>query len=66
MRRIPLLKKLLEQLGINPGRVRLEWISAAEGPKFAKVVTEFTETIRRLGPFEGAAEEPLTAEVAYG
>jgi F420-non-reducing hydrogenase iron-sulfur subunit len=30
--------------------VRLEWVSAAEGDKFARVVSEFTEEIRALGP----------------
>jgi F420-non-reducing hydrogenase iron-sulfur subunit len=44
------MKKMLEQLGLEPGRVRLEWVSAAEGDKFARVVTEFTEEIRALGP----------------
>jgi len=48
--RFPLMKKMLEQLGLEPGRVRLEWVSAAEGDKFARVVTEFTEEIRALGP----------------
>jgi len=48
--RFPLMHKLLEQLGLEPGRVRLEWVSAAEGDKFARVVTEFTEEIRALGP----------------
>ena len=66
MRRIPLLHVLLDQFGIDRRRVRLEWVSAAEGPKFAKVVTEFTETIRDLGPFDGTEAEPLSAEVAYG
>lgn len=49
-KRIALLKKLLEQLGIEPERVRLEWISAAEGDKFAEAVKSFVEEIRRLGP----------------
>ena len=48
--RYPMLKQLLEQLGLEAGRVRLEWVSAAEGDKFAKTVTEFTEQIRALGP----------------
>jgi F420-non-reducing hydrogenase iron-sulfur subunit len=48
--RYPMMKKLLEQLGLEPGRVRLEWVSAAEGEKFQRVVTEFTEEIRALGP----------------
>ena len=49
-RRAILLKKLLEILGLEPERVRLEWISASEGIKFAEIVKDFTETIRRLGP----------------
>ncbi|RDV84700.1 hydrogenase iron-sulfur subunit [Ammonifex thiophilus] len=50
MRRYLYLKKLLKEFGVEDERVRLEWISAAEGARFAQVVTEFTETIRRLGP----------------
>ena len=50
-RRIPLLKKLLGQLGIEEERVRLAWVSASEGDRFASVVSETTEQIRRLGPF---------------
>jgi F420-non-reducing hydrogenase iron-sulfur subunit len=42
--------KLLEDAGVDPKRLRLEWVSASEGEKFSKVVTEFTETIRSLGP----------------
>lgn len=49
-RRVTMLKKLLNIIGIDPGRVRLEWISASEGPKFADTVKDFTETIRDLGP----------------
>lgn len=52
MRRIPLTKKLLEQMGIDPRRLRLEWVSASEGARFQSVVTEFTEEIRALGPLE--------------
>ncbi|MEW6230900.1 MAG: hydrogenase iron-sulfur subunit [Chloroflexota bacterium] len=52
MRRYPLLMKALEQFGIEKERVRLEWISASESEKFALVVKEMTETVRRLGPLE--------------
>lgn len=41
---------MLEDFGIEPERFRLEWVSAAEGPRFAQVVTEFTEQVRMLGP----------------
>ncbi len=50
MRRYPLLLKLLDQFGIERERVRLEWISASEGERFAQVVRELTETVRALGP----------------
>ena len=52
MRRYPMLLKLLEQFGIDPRRVRQEWISASEGERFAQVVTEFTEQLRSLGPLD--------------
>jgi F420-non-reducing hydrogenase iron-sulfur subunit len=43
-------KKLLECVGINPARLRLEWISASEGPKFAQVIRDFVEQTRGVGP----------------
>ena len=50
MRRVPMLKSVLQQYGIDPARVRLEWVSASEGDRFAEVVHDFTEEIRALGP----------------
>jgi F420-non-reducing hydrogenase iron-sulfur subunit len=52
-RRIPLLKKMLAQFGIEEGRVRLDWVSASEGDHFANIVNEMTEQVRQLGPFSG-------------
>jgi len=52
LRRFSLMMKVLEQFGVEKERVRLDWISAAEGPQFARVVTEFTESLRKLGPFQ--------------
>jgi F420-non-reducing hydrogenase iron-sulfur subunit len=49
-KRVLLLKGLMQQLGIEEERLRLEWISAAEGAKFADTVREYTEQIRSLGP----------------
>jgi len=40
----------MKLLGIDQGRLRREWISAAEGSRFAQVVREFTDEIRKLGP----------------
>ena len=45
-----LFKIIINQLGVNEKRVRLEWVSASEGKRFAEVITEFTNTIKKLGP----------------
>jgi F420-non-reducing hydrogenase iron-sulfur subunit len=45
-----LLKKMLTQLGIEPQRLRLEWISASEGDKFASVVTDMVAELKQIGP----------------
>lgn len=49
-KRMAILEKILGYLGIDPRRMRLEWISAAEGARFAEVVTEFTKEMKSLGP----------------
>ncbi len=49
-RRIPLLKKMLGQFGIEDKRVRLDWVSASEGDRFAAIVNEMTEQLKELGP----------------
>lgn len=49
-RTIAILMKLLAQFGIEPERLRLEWITASEGERFASVVNEITVKIRKLGP----------------
>ncbi|GAG61128.1 unnamed protein product, partial [marine sediment metagenome] len=50
MRRVPLTKRLLEQFGVEQERLKLEWVSAAEGARFAQVVTDFTSKVKELGP----------------
>ncbi len=42
--------ELVKLLGIAPERLRLEWISSAEGTRFAEVATEFTAQVKSLGP----------------
>lgn len=61
LRRYPLMLKVLEQFGVEKERVRLEWISAAEGHDFARVVREFTEAVRGLGPYMGKAQKEVSA-----
>jgi hypothetical protein len=43
-------RRILGDLKVNPERLSLEWVSAAEAPRFVKVITEFTERVRDLGP----------------
>jgi F420-non-reducing hydrogenase iron-sulfur subunit len=50
LRRITLLRNMIGQLGIEPDRLRIEWISAAEGERLRDVVNDFTEQVRKLGP----------------
>ena len=50
IKRITFLQELLKFTGVEPGRLHLEWISAAEGPKLAQTVRDFTEKIRKMGP----------------
>jgi F420-non-reducing hydrogenase iron-sulfur subunit len=52
MRRYPLLVRLLEGFGIENQRIRLEWVSAAEGEKFSNVVKGFTSAVKKLGPLD--------------
>ena len=49
-KRVPVLKKALDALGIDHRRVRLEWVSASEGARFVEVVKDFVEEIKILGP----------------
>ena len=44
------IELMLEDFGLEPERFRLEWVSASEGPRFAEVIREMTETVRALRP----------------
>ena len=50
LRRMKLFQKMLADYGIEPARFRLEWVSASEGERWAKIVSEMTEELRKLGP----------------
>ena len=66
VRRIPLLKKTLNQLGIEEERVRLEWVSASEGARFAEIANNFTQAIRNLGPSFSGPLKQNSEEATYG
>ena len=55
-RRFIIMRNLLEFIGIDPQRIRMSWVSASEGKKFADVITEVTEEIRKLGPLKSFKE----------
>jgi len=61
IRRFKLLQKLLDQFGIEKERVRLEWVSASEGPRYARIVESMTEDIRALGPLNWKREVMMPA-----
>ena len=54
-KRMLILEMLLSHMGVNPKRLRVDWISASEGEKFQRTITEFTEEIRKLGPENGGS-----------
>jgi F420-non-reducing hydrogenase iron-sulfur subunit len=72
LRRFRMLRRLLHDLGVEEERVRLEWVSASEGKRFAEVVDDMTEKVRELGPCtlhdrlrrRLPADEPAVAPVA--
>jgi F420-non-reducing hydrogenase iron-sulfur subunit len=49
-RRIKTTKKVLKNAGLSPERLLVDWVSASEGERFATLVKEFTEKVRKLGP----------------
>ncbi len=52
MRRMGLMRRLLPGFGIEPERLRLVWISASEGDRWAETANDMVEQIKRLGPLE--------------
>ena len=59
-------KKLLEHMGLSPERLRIEWVSASEGIRFAEIVTNFTKQLKEMGPLgigEGKDLEQLKRDL---
>jgi len=54
-RRYALMHRLLEYIGLEKERLLVEWVSAAEGGRFAQMTAEFTEQLRELGPRGGTS-----------
>ena len=69
LRRFHLMRRVLSQMGIEPGRLKLLWASAAEGAIFAAEINKFVEQVRALGPLNWntngkEVEAPILEEVA--
>jgi coenzyme F420-reducing hydrogenase delta subunit len=60
-RKMDMTVRILERVGIDPDRLLLDWVSAAEGQRFGEVITKFTERIRELGPLDMADAGPRAA-----
>ena len=58
-------KRMLAHIGINPDRLRLEWVSAGEGNRFAETQTQIAEVMKRLGPL-GSSEDKSSEEIQAG
>ena len=71
IKQFDITKELLRMLGVETDRVRLEWVSAAEGPRWASLIDEFVARITELGPSPlraaagdvDFADQPVGAEV---
>jgi hypothetical protein len=64
-----LVFNVLKEIGINPDRFSLQWASAAEAPRFVKLITEFTGKIKKLGPLgesEGIGPDEIQAKLEKG
>jgi F420-non-reducing hydrogenase iron-sulfur subunit len=64
---VQLCKKILEYIGVNPERLRLEWCSSSEGSLFTEVMNEFGKRVKQLGPLgkgEGIDENELKSKLA--
>ena len=64
-----LVKKILAEVGLKPERFSLQWASAAEAPRFVKLITEFTKQVKALGPLghaEGLDAEEVKKRIAKG
>jgi hypothetical protein len=61
-----LIFNVLKEIGVNPDRFSLQWASAAEAPRFVKLITEFTGKIKELGPLgqsEGIEPDEMKARL---
>lgn len=63
-KKIEMARRLLKEAGVEPERLRLEWVSASEGERFAAIIKEFTEEIKEMGRIESDKEEMEAVRMA--
>lgn len=66
MNMVQLCRKILKHIGINPERLRLEWLSASEGIRFAEVMNALAKKLKQIGPLvkgDGLAENDLKSKL---
>jgi len=63
MGNVLMAKRILEKVGVDPARLRLEWVSAGEGTRFAEVISDFSAKVKALGPL-GSSEGMPVAEIS--
>jgi len=64
MKRGVMIERILEDFGVEKERFRLAWVSASEGDRFAELVRQMVEDVRRLGPFRPPERTPEEATLA--
>jgi coenzyme F420-reducing hydrogenase delta subunit len=62
-RRYALMHRFLGFMGIDAGRLRIDWVSASEGRRFAQVVAELTDQVRQLGPWRESMSESMETTI---
>ena len=63
LNKITLVKMLIKKAGLDPDRLKLEWVSASEGQRFSVIITDFTEKVKALGPNVAATDNMLKARL---
>lgn len=58
-RRFVLMRKMMEHIGVEPGRVNMSWVSASEGAKFKDVIEEVVTNVKEAGPMEQFARRQI-------
>jgi coenzyme F420-reducing hydrogenase delta subunit len=63
-KRMEMTKRLVEMTGLEPERLRLEWVSASEGEKYAHVITDFVSKLKEIGRSPAASDEKIVTRLA--